>query len=219
MPMPEGERPPFLSPDSIRQKIPPNPVTRTDNGFLRRRDDPHGLSLRERAALGFDRTLKRVENEIGRITDPPEAASQAGEAIEQESTQINGDEVKLHNAPIEPQPNSEEDPLRFGSDLPPITVRFMRAANRVGEFFQRHFATPLLGEPSHQPLVRRPEFQYPHEMKVQRSTSAPSSIRVIEQKPEPPYDWADRKNGSSEFQDNPVIDTTEAIPTKADESS
>ena len=204
--MPEGEKPPFLSPEPVRQDLPPNPVTHADNGFLRRKDDPHGLTLRERAALGFDRTLKRVDNAIGRIVDPPEATPQVEMVVGEENTSA------------EPQPNSEEDPLRFGSDLPPMTVRFMRAANRVGEFFQRHFATPLLGEPTHQPLVRRPEYQYPHEMKVQRSTSAPSSIRVVEQKAEPPYDWADRKNGSSEFQDNPVIDTTEAIPSKPDET-
>lgn len=204
--MPEGETPQIASPEPAKQHLPPNPITHTDNGSLRRRDNPHGLSLQQQAAIGFDRTLQRVDNAIGRITDSPQESVVRDEATGQEPVLPSPIDAPVpHEVPTEHQTNSEEDPRQLGPDMSPSTLGFMHMAHRVGEFFQRHLVTPFIGKKeAPQPMVRRPQFEYTHEMRVQRSTSAPSNVRVLDQQQEPPFDWANQETGDSKLQNKPT---------------
>lgn len=216
--MSEGEGP---RPPQAETKLGPNPITHTPDGRLRRRNDPHGLTRGERAEVYLMRAGRRVEEWFERNTSPRQADQiPTSEATQPESAPrepqeppITTPQITVNGLPITHEAlQVEEDPLRFGSDVPSSTIRVMRALNWIGEFFQQRVITPILGAPSHQPMARRPRYQYPHEMKVQRATGAPSSVNVVKPAQELPYDWNDPKRGAPEFQDNPVIDTTESTP-------
>lgn len=211
--MPEGEGP---RPPQTESKLGPNPIFHTPDGGLRRRNDPHGLTRAEQAWIYFERGARRFDILVNKLTEPAEPA-QSSDLLPQKDVPTNQaietspEPQHIEPAGVENHDISEDDPLRFGSDVPSSTIRVMRALNWIGGI-GRSIADRILGPREDLPLVRRPEYQYKHDMRVQKGTSAPSSVRVVEPEKEPPYDWNDPKRGAPEFQDNPVIDTTESTP-------
>lgn len=214
MPEGEGQRPP-----QTEAKLGPNPITHTPDGWLRRRSDPHGLTRGEQAEIYLMRAGTRIEDWLERYTSPKQSKPIPTPETDQPETTphkpiepTTSDSLKAENEAPVTESLHEEDPLRFGADVPASTIRVMRALNWIGDWFGRNVADRILGPRENLPLVRRPEFQYKHDMRVQKGTSAPSSVRVVEPAKEPPYDWNDMKRGDPDVQDNPVIETTESGP-------
>lgn len=187
--MPEGEGPRPINSDILG----PNPMTHTEDGRLRRRSDPHGLEFKEQAWTYFDRAALRLDEMVGFI------GGRKKNNGEESDSHIKSPEHEIENIGVSP-----EDPFRYGSDMSPLVIKSLRALNRIGAFIEKLFARPTFdAHPTSQTSASAPTTEAPPRA---------GSVRVIPKKQNPPYDWNDPKQGAPEFQDNPVIDTTESTP-------